>query len=438
MPARSGPEPYGRPISPDDWMMLAAPDGLVTEIQLCVEGHGAIDPGALSAAVAAAADACPGTRLVRRGRRWVDGGTAPAVQVAAPGDFDRARLDSPLLRSPLARGRGASCEVILVPGTPATVIFRAHHSVMDGKGAMFWQAQVFRALRGEAVEEARSRLTIDDVLAEAAAALGTDLPPKAVVEKRADWRPPLGELPAGPRRSLWRRRTIDGAHPAATAKVAREVARHGGGPGRVLVPVDLRQYLPGLRTTGAASGSVKVRIEADDDWDNVQASLLTSLSEHQYLASQGTRELLRIPRPLLRGLCRWVDQQAVKNSKFLIRSGILDYSACVSHLGAVDLASLCLDGFEATSCFSLGSVTFIPAIDIVECGGRTEITVAWRDGPGAAEATEAMLDRIEERLSPRDYRDWDGNRTWRWTRPRWTRPRRGPRGRTTWPLPPRP
>jgi hypothetical protein len=411
MPARSGSEAYSRPISPDDWMMLAAPDGLVTEIQLCVEGHGAIDPGALSAAVAAAADACPGTRLVRRGRRWVDSGAAPAVRVAEAGDFDRARLDSPLLRSPLARRHGASCEVILVRGTPATVIFRAHHAAMDGKGAMFWQAQVFRALRGEAVEEARSRLTVDDVLAEVAAELGTDLPPKAPVEKRADWHPPLGELPAGPRLSLWRRRTIDGAHPAATAKVVREVVRHGGGPGRVLVPVDLRQYLPDLRTTGAASGSVKVQVEAEDDWGSVQASLLTALSEHQYLACQGTRGLLRIPSPLLRSLYRWLDRQAGKNSKFLVGSGVIDYVACVSHLGAVDLASLCLDGFEATSCYILGCVTFIPAIDIVECGGRTEITVAWRDGPGAAEAAEAMLDQIEERLSPSDYRSWDGNRT---------------------------
>jgi amino acid adenylation domain-containing protein len=411
MPARSGPQAYRRPVSPDDWMMLAAPDGLVTEIQLCVEGNGAIDPVALTAAVAAAADACPGTRLVRRGRRWVDSGRSPAVRVAAAGGFDRARLDSPLLRSPLARRRGASCEVILVPGTPASVIFRAHHAVMDGKGAMFWQAQVFRALRGEAVEQARSRLTADDVLARVAAELGTDLPPKAVVERRGKWRPPLGELPAGPRGSLWRRRTIDGAHPAATAKVAREVVRHGGGPGRVLVPVDLRQYLPDLRTTGSASGSVKVLIDAADDWDNVQANLLTALSEHEYLASAGPRGLLRIPHPVLRRLCRWVDDQAAKNSKFLIRTGFLDYVACVSHLGAVDLASLCLDGFEATSCYSLGSVTFIPAVDIVECGGRTEITVAWRDGAGAAEATEALLDRIEERLSPRDRRGWDGNDT---------------------------
>ena len=52
-----------------------------------------------------------------------------------------------------------------------------------------------------------------------------------------------------------RRRTIDGYHPDAAAKVAREVTAYGDGTGIVLVPVDLRQFLPGLRTTGQASGN---------------------------------------------------------------------------------------------------------------------------------------------------------------------------------------
>ena len=47
----------------------------------------------------------------------------------------------------------------------------------------------------------------------------------------------------------------------------------------------------------------------------------------------------------------------------------------------------------------------------MESGGHTDIVVAWRDGPGVAERIEALLDQIEERLSPRALRCWDGNRT---------------------------
>jgi amino acid adenylation domain-containing protein len=187
--------------------MLAYPRGPGMDVQLCVEGDGAIDPPALAAAVATASQACPGARLVRRGRRWVDSGRAPAVRVADPADLDRTRPDSRLMRTPLA-GRRAGCEVVLVPGTPATVVFRAHHAVMDRGGALLWQRQVFRALRGEAVEGAASRR------------------PREARPEHA-WPSGLGRSPRGPRRAGWRRRTIEGTHPAVTAKIARLVAASG-------------------------------------------------------------------------------------------------------------------------------------------------------------------------------------------------------------------
>ena len=169
-------ETYSRPVTADEWWRLGAPPGLSTEVQLCVEGDGAIDPAALTAAVATASQACPGTRLMRRRQRWVDSGRTPDVRVAEADGFDRVRLDSPLLRAPLARQGRSSCEVVLIQGTPTTVIFRAHPGVMDGRGVMLWQREIFRALRGEAVEPADSRLTHDDVMAEIAARLGIGLP----------------------------------------------------------------------------------------------------------------------------------------------------------------------------------------------------------------------------------------------------------------------
>src|SRR5258708_3251933 len=135
------PQACSMRLVPADWIRLALPRRWLVDVQLCVEGDGAIDPSALSAAVAAAARACPGARLVRRGRLWVDGGRAPAVRVADAADFDRTRLNSPLLRTPLARRETPWCEVLLVRGSPTTIIFRAHHGVMDGRGAMLWLQQ---------------------------------------------------------------------------------------------------------------------------------------------------------------------------------------------------------------------------------------------------------------------------------------------------------
>jgi hypothetical protein len=198
--------------------------GVSTEIQLCVEGDGDIDPAALSAAVEVAAQACPGARLVRRGTRWVDSGRAPAVRVVATADYDRTRLDSPLLRAQLTGDRSApTAEVILVRGQPATVIFRACHAAMDGVGALLWQGQVFRALRGEPVDGAASQLNCADVREAIAARLGIEMPPIAPPSGQP-FQSPLGGVPKGPRRSLWRRRTIDGIHTGVIAKIARQIA----------------------------------------------------------------------------------------------------------------------------------------------------------------------------------------------------------------------
>src|ERR1035438_2680755 len=110
-------------------------------------------------------------------------------------------------------------------------------------------------------------------------------------------------------------------------------------------------------------------------------------------------------------MARWGDDLARKNDAVIAERGWSLNMATVSHLGAVELADFCADGFEATSSYSLGAVGYSPEFDVVECGGRTEVTLAWRAGRGVGERAEALLDWIEEGLSPRAYRVWDGNRT---------------------------
>jgi amino acid adenylation domain-containing protein len=400
---------YRRPVSSIDWWLLAYPRRLGMNIQLCLEGDGEIDPGALAAAVEVASQACPGMRLTRRGRQWVDSGRAPAVQVAPTADFDRTGLDSPLLRRPLLSGRRPAVEVILIPGTPATVIVRAHHAMTDASAVLFWLTQVFRALRGERVEGADSQLTVDELKEQIAANLGRELPP-AVPPAEPQWRSALGPLPPGPRRSMWRRRTIMGTHPAVAAKVAQLVATYGQPPGTggglISLAVDLRPYLPGLRTTGLASSTMDVRVEPGDGWEDVHARLLTALDEDQYLGDRADPRLLKIPMRLLRLLCIRLDKVARKDDAVLTRRNVCRAVATVSHLGSVDVADLSVPGFEAFSLYSLGGVYFMPEVDITECRGRTEVTVGWYDGDGIGDRAERLLDWIEEGLTPAAYRAW--------------------------------
>lgn len=68
---------FTRPISATERLYLAtAPLAEPFAIQLVVEGAGDIDVDALRRAVELASHACPGARLVRRGKNWVDSGLA--------------------------------------------------------------------------------------------------------------------------------------------------------------------------------------------------------------------------------------------------------------------------------------------------------------------------------------------------------------------------
>ena len=147
---------------------------------------------------------------------------------------------------------------------------------------------------------------------------------------------------------MWRRRTIDGIHPAATAKIAWRFARYGDGTGLVGIPVDLRQYLPGLRTTALASAMVNVSIGADEDWNDVHAHLLTALDEHRYMSDRPDPKVLAIPLPRLRELLTREDDLIRKNEEIIRQQKLSSVIGYVSHLGTVNLADFCADGFEAT------------------------------------------------------------------------------------------
>ena len=71
---------YRRPVSPTEWFYLAVQRIMPPfAIQLVFEGRGRIELSELTAAVAAAAAACPGSRLVRAGRTWRASAGAPTI-----------------------------------------------------------------------------------------------------------------------------------------------------------------------------------------------------------------------------------------------------------------------------------------------------------------------------------------------------------------------
>ncbi|GAA3245947.1 amino acid adenylation domain-containing protein [Dactylosporangium siamense] len=381
---------FRRAVSPVEWWIAAHPRGAVPVLQVAVEGVGALDPDRLAEAVTAASDACPGTRLARKGREWVDTGRPPAVRLAASGDGTPVhRL--PELQEPLLHRGGPTCEVLLVGGASPAVVFRASHAVMDAGGVLLWAADVFRALRGEPLTGATDTVTEVDLLPPL-----TQKPTPPTMQYPAL----LGErTPGTPRRTLWLRRSVDGYHAGLIARLATAIAPLCGGDAQFAVPVNLRRYAPQTRSTASLSHSLPFTVPAGQDWEATHERLLTMLAEERDAQARLDPAVLKIPQPLLRFINGALESKAVKQNRY-------PSHASLAHLGRVDVEEFSTASFTATALYSLSSS---PAggpveLDAVECAGHTELTLSWHDGPGIEEKATALLDLIEEALSPAKLR----------------------------------
>jgi acyl carrier protein len=401
---------FRRPVSPTEWFYLAAQRTMPPfAIRLVVEGQGRVDPDALARAVAIASAACPGARLVRRGRTWVDTGEPPKIVTTSgklwPQDGPETTTSGKLC---------GSCD--LVVGADG-IMFRAFHGVMDGRGVLAWATDVFRALRSETPLGAASPIT-DYELVDRLGAVGRR--PRTAL----GWRSPLAaadpapvlrdlgvmaaETPSGaaitPRSTGLgagqgtgrARRTIDGNHPGLVAKLAAAIAAATGRRSRFLVPVDLRRHDPHLRSTANLTLPVFLDTDAGEPWDELHERLLCALAERRELTGGAAERIAyRLPLGLLAPALR---AAAPKNL----------CSAILSHLGRVDLADFTAPRFQPSTVYSVPVHAPLTRLSIVatEPPGRTELAIA-HNGP--AQAAEALFDTIEAALAP--HRHWAGNNT---------------------------
>ncbi|MGP3983993.1 amino acid adenylation domain-containing protein [Streptomyces sp. KR80] len=425
------PGVYRRRVSPTEWLYLAARrlgPGMV--LQLVVEGEGTLDTEELRAAVATAARACPGSRLVRDGRIWRDSGLAPRVRVVgtpAPGPVagrhsgsERLRIPGSLggaearegteagagaeavvgaesaeaLRGPLDPDAGPSCEVVLLPGAPGrptTLAFRVFHGVMDGHGALIWATEIFRALRGEDPRPAHSTETDYALLAQLRA---TGRRPTLLLDQPsplATTDPQAGPTARGvaARNALWRRRTLPGHHPALTARLAQALADATAVPARIMIPVDLRRHRPDVSSTANLTLPVFLRLNAREDWRTAQAQLLRALNERRELAGGFESGLARLPLAVSAALLRAGRAVSERHGRHLA-------SAIVSHLGRIDLAACSGPGFTATSVYALPvHAPLVPVSCVaVETAVGTELTVGFQGGGDLAARADALLDGL--------------------------------------------
>ncbi|MEU7726500.1 amino acid adenylation domain-containing protein [Streptomyces sp. NPDC040724] len=380
---------YRRPVSPTERLYLSAGDARGTmALRIVVEGNGVPEPGHFQAALAQAAESCPGSRLVRAGAMWSAEGPSPQVRYDVPraGAYaDSAPGTFALPAEPSRRAEPPGCEVLIVPGGDAkattTVVFSASHAMMDGHGALTWVREVFRALRGEPARPALDADTDAGLLRR----LGSTGPRPTPSPPR---RSPLGtgSRDGRPQRTLWLRRTLPGRHAALTARLAQALTDAARLDTRVMVPVDLRRHCPGIEATGNLSLPLFLDLRPGADWTCAHIRLLTALAEGRELAAGFETALAPLPLPVTAGLLRTAQTVASRTDRHLA-------SAVVSHLGRLDLAELSGGGFTASTAYALPVHAPLVPLSLVaaESGTATEITLGVRGGGRDLEVRAAEL-----------------------------------------------
>ncbi|MBF6287746.1 peptide synthetase [Nocardia cyriacigeorgica] len=375
-----------RRISPTERMYFPmrdlAPPFLM---QLVFPGEGEVDPERLRRAVAVASAACPGSRLVRRGRDWVDSGIPAAVRVIDDWAIDYTALDSdPVVHSPIGPTEETTCEVLLLTTHPTTLIFRAFHGVMDGMGLVTWALAVLRALGGQEPEPMPDPVADQELVRR----VGAPGKPTLMLPK---YRSAVGhgrQMPGEPRHLL-RRRTIAASAPGAVAKIAALLAEQTAGTSRIMMPVDLRRHDPQLRSTANLALPLFFDITAGTTGTEINAIKRDGLARRLELNQMDNSGLAEIPQPAGRTLLHTLNWLGARFGRNLA-------SATVSHMGRFDLDELATPQFRPSSVLILPqhSVAMPLLFGLMESGGRTELTVSARNGRGIAERLDALLDRI--------------------------------------------
>lgn len=239
-------------------------------VEAVIEGEGALDQEKWQQAVNQAAQANPGIRATLKGflgfTKWVDSGINPVVKTIEAPEWDAhsEKGYEPLKAHFAALGNEPLADVVLVPGSPARILFRALHGLCDARGLVHFIQDTLRAMRGEPLVGSSSPITDYDVRV-----MHKD---KVKVVRQ----PPIECLPTMPVKPpfpselnyTWRRIRIEKKLPNMLPKLAIFLAKqarlHGEGEVAFTVPVDFRTLRVDVASTANLTGYLKISVKPED------------------------------------------------------------------------------------------------------------------------------------------------------------------------------
>jgi len=389
-------ESYHRPLSIIERIWLGIDSAYPPyAVQIVLEGSGHVDEGHFRSAVAEAAEANPGSRLVLKGAlhrlHWRDSGINPSVRRVAGNLWDGyTPAHASFFWDPMPH-TGPTSEVLIVDGPVPRIVFRALHAAMDGRGAYLWMEDVFRCLRGEKPLGAFSTLAEWQV-ARRMTSLKRKLPPLNSIAVTGKSRP---GLPG----TTWRRLTFHGEYPKVLGRViwamAQSAWRYGEGVVRLMIPSDLRSRIPEERSTGNLTITLYIDVKRDSTPATIIQDLRSQIDQKvDCMLFEGGSLLNLLPIRLL--------GTGIKIIAHCHRlKGLYSASGLITNLGFIDTHSLSGGGFTATTTFVMPPLWDNLSTFILMTGsqGRVEIMVSVPNSLASDNRFELLLQDIGQAMS---------------------------------------
>jgi NRPS condensation-like uncharacterized protein len=350
---------YTRKISPVERIAASHIVGVRSEPiqkinQFVLEGEGTFDVERWRQALERVAEVLPALRSVWKGHGgrsyWQASGPVPAVVLIENSQWDgRSDVGAPFLERSFDLRAGPCCEVILLPGSPARVVFRTHHALMDGMGTRVFIDEVFKALRAEELDGNESALREIDLL-EALDAPDAEKPALVTDCLSLD-----GDADGRGIGCSWRRQMIPGNFKNAAPAVMYELSQlirstnRESGSVRLRLTIDLRRHLKGDRTIGNLTNFLMMDIAETDSELDIRKQLLKKIKTKQDLYSVAPAWLLKVASWIPMCLFHRKLKNEAENTAPLMRklsSGI------ISSLGGVD-DKLAYDEFTTRTAFAI-------------------------------------------------------------------------------------
>ncbi|MFN4151158.1 MAG: hypothetical protein ACK4IX_09455, partial [Candidatus Sericytochromatia bacterium] len=261
-------------------------------LQMLIEGSGNISIEELREAVKEVAKVNKGTiiSLKRKGlnQYWFEGSLLPSVKIADEKYFEqfddnRVLLDNynnPYFYNRLDVENGPACEIWLIKGKKTRILFRAHHSLMDARGLLFWSEEIFRYLKKEPL--LATNTTIRDIEYYKTFEQNSNVK-KVPLGARSP--SPLGKTIGKDLTPVWARKKLYGSYPTLVSQLiyllTQESFKHSDRPATFMISADLRNKENNFQATTNLSSPMYLTIKKEHTWLDIYTEIITSFKENR-------------------------------------------------------------------------------------------------------------------------------------------------------------